>query len=369
MTDPSTLDPDVARAAIEYCYEQGWTDGLPVVPPSEDEVQKFLNHGGRDPQEVLAAMDHLGRVCTVEQAAISAIMAGCLPEHFPVVMATLEALRGEGTCFRGGCASTTGPCPFIVVNGPIRDQLEFNSTGNIFGSGFRANATVGRAVRLVILNVFGMRPHELDQATHGTPAKYSFCIAENEEESPWEPLHVEKGLPVDASAVTVYMARNTLHVENRDTQDPEQVLLTIADAMSYAGSVMSRGGSTTAVVMGPEHAQLVAGAGWSKADVKRFLWEHHGRPLGDLRRMGKGKVDPQMPASYEVLADNQKAGIPGPVQKTDDEPDDKFIHFSAAPERILLVVAGAKNAGISTVIPPFGAFGNPTSYTQRIRVP
>lgn len=344
MTDPSTLDPDAARAAIEYCYQEGWTDGLPIVPPTEDIVQQFIECGGRDPEEVLGTMEHLGRACTVEQAAINAVMAGCLPEYFPIVVATMHALRGEGGRFRGGSASTQGPAPFIVVNGPIRNQLGINSTGNIFGPGFRANATIGRAIRLIIQNVFGMLPHELDQATQGTPAKYTFCIGENEEESPWEPLHVEKGFAPESNAVTVYTARSNVHVENRQSADPEQVLLTIADAMSYLGSTIYLSeANSTAVVIGPEHAQLMARAGWSKADVKQFLWEHHGRTLGDLRLVGKAE--------------------------TTQGPDDTFFHFSVSPNNILVVVAGANNAGVSTVIPAFGPWSEPADVTVPISVP
>ncbi|HEY4684656.1 MAG TPA: hypothetical protein VII57_01285 [Dehalococcoidia bacterium] len=321
---------------VEHYYEQGWTDGLPVVPATAERVRDFADYVGRDPKEVVATLAHLDRTCTVELAAVAAIMAGCRKEHFPVVLAALEAFNAPRGWDTGLVQSTTGQCQMVIVNGPIRERLGFNSTGNLFGPGFRANATVGRALRLVILNAFGVRPHEFDQSTHGTPAKYTFCIAENEEESPWEPLHVERGFAKDASVVTAHFARSNLHVENRRSNKPEQVLLTIADSMSYAGSFEAGRGYT--VVMGPEHAQLLARQGWTKQAAKQFIWEHWGRTRGELRRFGLLR---------------------------DDGDEEQFLRFGQSPDSLLLVVAGAKNAGLSTVIPTV----SPDFFSQAIAEP
>jgi hypothetical protein len=323
------------QRAIEYCYQQGWTDGLPVVPVTEETVRAFLERTSRDPGEEIAAVAHLGRACTVEAAAVAAAMAGCRPEHFPVVLAAIESM--QPSISTGLLQSTTGQCQLVIVNGPARGRLGFNSAGNVFGPGFRANATVGRAIRLIVLNAFGIRPHEFDQACQGTPAKYSFCIAENEEASPWEPLHVERGFPAGASVVTTHFARSTLHVENRISSKPEEVLLTIADSMSYAGGWQAGRGYT--VVMGPEHAQLLARNGWSKRQAKEFLWEHWGRRRGDLRRLGL----------YHEMGDGTD-----PLSGTGANPegdDDEFVRFGESADSMLLVVAGANNAGVSTVVP------------------
>ncbi|MDR5709813.1 MAG: hypothetical protein QN172_05360 [Armatimonadota bacterium] len=314
---------------VESCYARGWTDGFPVVPPTENLVRAFLARVDRDPEEVILAQEHLGRRCTVRLAAANAVMAGCRPESFPVVLAALEALQllvGD----RAVLMPQHGQAVLVIVNGPIRDQLAFNCRDNVLGPGDRTNATVGRAVRLVILNALGIRPHGYDQSTQGTPAKFSFCIAENEEESPWEPLHVERGFGREESAVTVALAQSTLHVEQRDSKQPEHILLSIADSMSYAGAYFPwRFGHGSIVVMGPEHAQLLAQAGWSKRQVREFLWEHFGRRAGELRRLGKGGgLDPQLP-------------------------EEAFVRFAPAPEAITLVVAGARNAGVSTVCPTF----------------
>jgi hypothetical protein len=229
--------------------------------------------------------------------------------------------------------STTGQAEIMVVNGPVRQQFGFNCQDNIFSPGDRPNATVGRALRLIIMNALGIRPHVFDQSTQGTSAKYSCCIAENQEDSPWEPLHVERGFPRDSSTVTVQMVRSDLYVEHRATQVPEEILLTIADSISYAGMITQiteeRILHGAVVVMGPEHAQIIAGAGWSKQDVKRFLWENFGKTKGDLRRFGKVAHD------------------------LESKPDDAFIHTGGSPDSILLVISGANNAGVSTVCPSF----------------
>ena len=334
-----------AYSAIEYCYEQGWTDGLPVVPPSQELVDGFLAQTARDPGEVLITVRHLDRSCTVGQAAINSVMAGCKPEYFPVIIAVMDAFASGAGMVTGLLQSTTGQAEIVIVNGPIRQQLGFNCLDNIFSPGDRANATVGRALRLIVMNALGIRPHVFDQSTQGTSAKFSCCIAENEEDSPWEPLQVERGHTRDTSTVTVQMVRSDLYVEHRGTQVPEEILLTIADSMSYAGMITQiteeRILHGVVVVMGPEHAQIIARQGWSKPDVKRFLWENFGKPKSELRRFGKIALD---------LA---------------ERPSNAFIHTGASPDSVLLVVSGANNAGVSTVCPSFTVgrpgIGNGTS--------
>jgi hypothetical protein len=320
-----------ARQAIEYCYERGWTDGLPVVPPLQEFVDEFLAQTDRAPDDVIMTVPHLDRACTVRRAAINAVMAGCRPEYFPVVLAVIDAFASGAGTITGLLQSTTGQAEIIIVNGPIRQRLGFNCQDNIFSPGDRPNATIGRALRLIIMNAFGIRPHEFDQSTQGASAKYSCCIAENEEDSPWEPLHVERGFPAEASTVTVQMMRSDVYVEHRTSQVPEEILLTIADSMSYAGAITQvtedRIPHGAVVVMGPEHAQIIAKQGWSKKDVKQFLWEHFGKTKRELRRFGKLTHD---------LA---------------DEPEDAFIHSALSPDSILLVVSGANTAGVSAVCP------------------
>ena len=317
---------------IDYCYRQGWAaDGLPVVPPSEERVREFVEYVGRDPDEIMATMEPIHRKCSLEKAAINAVMAGCLPEYFPVVLAALEALEDNRYHFHGSTASTGGSAPLLIVNGPIREQLKMNGGLNVFGPGCRANATIGRTIRLIQLNVFGMYPGVFDQSTQGFSGKYSFCIAENEEESPWEPLHVERGLAIGESAVTVWGARSSIQLSQRGANTPEQILLTIADTIAHLGSITSKGQTT--VVMGPEHARLIADREWSKSDVKKFLHQHACRPVEDLEAVAK---------AYEGVGGGGPAGPDG------------YIRQGQTWEDILLVVAGGGNAGVSTVVYPWG---------------
>jgi hypothetical protein len=273
MTEPP--DPEAAQAAIEYCYAQGWSDGLPLVPASQPLVDRFLAATSRSPDEVIGELEQVGRTCTVYLAAINAAMAGCLPEYFPVVLAAFDALMRERAARGGGWQSTSGPAPMIVVNGPIRHEHGFNTAGGAFGPGFRPNATVARAIGLIVRNAFGIRPHVLEQATQGLPGRWSICLAENEEESPWPPFAADGGQPSGTSAVSATLLRTCEFVDNRHTPDPEQVLWDIADTISRTGSLIFRD-TSAGVVFCPEHAQMLAAAGFSKQSVQEWLMEHCG---------------------------------------------------------------------------------------------
>lgn len=335
-----------ARRAIEHCYEQGWTDGMPVVPAIPEFVDEFLAYTTRAPNEVICQAPHLRRTCTVRDAAVAGVMAGCRPDYFPLLVALVEAFSDIGPVMS---QSTTGRAYAVIINGPIRDRLGINYTHNIFGPGDRANATLGRALRLVVLNVFDIRPHELDQSTHGTPGKYTLVIGENEEANPWEPLHVEHGFSPEVSTVTIQQARSTMHIDHRTTQVPEEILYTMARSMSYLGHATasaSAGGRILqtneayhrnlgcVVVIGPEHARHIGSAGWSKSDVRQFLFKHWGNTAGELRMCGE-------PPEIEGL------------------PDDAFIGASGTPESIMIVVSGADNAGESTLLPGYGRLAGP----------
>jgi hypothetical protein len=315
-----------ARAAIDYYFDNGFTDGLPVVPPIDEFVQEFLQTTARSPEETILSLSHINRTCTVRHAAINAVMAGCRPEYFPVVLASLDALHqiGGATMMQ----STTGQAAAFIVNGPVRQRLAINCEGNIFGPGERANSTIARAVRLVILNVMEIRPRDLDQSTQGTPAKYACFFGENEEQSPWEPLHVELGFAAETSTVTAQLIRSDLHVEHRSTQEPEHILHTIADSLSYAGGIYEappyNRNNGAVIVLGPEHAQIIASGGWDKQRVRQFLYDNYGKHVRDLRRFGK-------------------------VIELEEEPDDRFVHSAKSPETLTIVVSGAPNAGVSTV--------------------
>lgn len=348
----TVVDEEMAAAVlIERCFEEGFTDGLPVVPPLRPLVERFLATTARGPDEVLWEMPELDRSCTVATAAVNAVMAGCRPEHFPVVLAAAEAIVDEGALVSGGGAgSSSGGGPLIVVNGPVRHSLGFNTSGNVFGPGYRANATVGRAIRLMLMNAFGIRPPTLDQSLHGNPLKYTCCIAENEEASPWAPLHVDLGCDPDQSAVSALWVRSVEQVDNRRTTDPTHILNDLADTMARSGAT-TRQQWRQCVVLGPMHAATIAASGMSKEDVKVYLSEHAGKLQSELAAVGKrGVAQGQASAREEGLPRQvRRPARPGcaPV------PGDEFVLTVADPENILVVVAGGTHVEVSSVLQPF----------------
>jgi hypothetical protein len=338
MAEADGLDPDAAQRAIEYCYEQDWSDGLPLVPASQPLVDQFLAQTSRDPEEVIGTLEQVGRDCTVYLAAINAAMAGCRPGYFPLVLAALEALMAERAARGGGWQSTSGPAPLIVVNGPVRAQLGFNSTGGVFGPGFRPNATVARAIGLIVRNAFGIKPQVLEQATQGIPGRWSICIGENEEESPWEPFCVDGGLPAGTSAVSATLLRTSEFVDNRHSHHPEDVLWDLAGTISRTGAQIFKE-AATGVVLCPEHAQMLAAAGYSKADVQDWLTQHCGSTPADLRRAGKGDLSKISPADAAQQAGTGTGEISA---------------LMTSRQQVPVIVAGARNAAISMVVRIFG---------------
>jgi hypothetical protein len=345
------IEIDEVRRAIEDYFERGWTDGLPVMPVTDSILAEFLAQTSREPDEVLLAMPHLNRNCTVRLAAINAAMAGCLPEYFPVVVAAWSALNAEGYVTRGIWQSTTGTAPMLLVNGPVRERIGLNSRGNVFGSGFRANATIGRAIRLTAINVFGLRPGELDQATQGNPAKYTACIAENEEDSPWPAFHVEHGFQAHDSAVTAFTMRNVAHIEARHTTVPEQLALDITDTIRRTGALIHETISAC-IALGPEHAKLFANAGWSKDDLRRFVYEHAVNRREHLAAVGKDAVSGK---TRWRLSGEHPDSVP---DSTDGAGEVRVLGSEHA---VQIMVAGAHNAGVSAVIETFGPRGGPPS--------
>ncbi|MGH3327975.1 MAG: hypothetical protein ACRDPT_09340 [Streptomycetales bacterium] len=364
QTGPATagesLEPHPAQAAIEYCYERGWTDGLPVVPCTESYLSCFLDQVDRDPDDVVFAMPHLNRSCTVRFAAMNAAMAGCRPEYFPVVLAAWDSLRQEGYAARGIWQSTTGCATLLVVNGPVRDRIGVNSKGNVFGSGFRANATIGRAVRLAAVNAFGLRPQVLDQATQGTPAKYTCCIGENEEDSPWAALHTDLGHSPDTSTVTAMMMRSSVHIEARHTVVPEQLLYDIVDTVTRTGALIHETISCC-IVLSPEHAHMVAGNGWSKRQIQEFVYAEAVRSQEALDRVGKGSVSRH--TRWRVPNDHPDA-VAGQHISAERTAERNAVRVLNSPEAVLVVVAGAPNAGVSAVVETFGPRGGRPATTR-----
>ena len=349
------LDVEDPWQAIEACFVQEWTDGLPVVPPTVPLVEAMLGGGPWPADEILLHEPVRDRAVTAWHAAINAVMAGCRPEYFPVVGAALTALGDPDFKLHGPATSTGGAALMIIVNGPVRETIGLHSGGNLFGPGVRANATIGRAIRLVLLNCLGCRPGVLDQSTQGWPGKYTLCFAEHEMASPWEPLHVSRGFRADQSAVTVFAAESGHNVLVHAASEPETLLRAFADTMASLGS-LSPGGSV--IVVAPEHAQHLARAGWSRGRTQAWLYQHAWRSLADLKRAGK--IEAQFLTSAEMRGwlyrhppDGAKAVATEPDSHARVLPGDEAIavHRGLGPEDILLCAGGGAAGGHSAFFP------------------
>jgi hypothetical protein len=270
-------------SAINRHYQgQGWTDGLPIVPPTHDDVREFLRFTDREPREVVAVLPPRQGEATVERIAINAVMAGCRPEYLPVILTAVEALTDPAFNLDSIQATTHPVTPLIIVNGPIAREIGINGGYNAFGQGFRANLTIGRALRLLLMNVGGGLPGTGDRATQGTPAKIAYCVAENEEANPWEPLHVEHGFPRETSVVTAIACEGPHNIQDHYSYTGLGILKVVAGAMVQAGSNNILAGGHPLLCLGPEHAATIAGDGYSKRQVKEFLVEHARFPLARL---------------------------------------------------------------------------------------
>ena len=343
-------------ALQEHFFAQGWTDGLPVVPPIPERVAEFLAHCEMQPDDLICIIPTRNRAISAEKVAINCVMAGCRPDFMPVVVAILQAMAEPNYLFHASITSTGGAAPFVVVNGPVRNELEMNSGVNVFGPGNRANATIGRAVRLILINVAGARPGVLDKSTQGHPGKYSYCIAEAEEVSAWEPYHVERGFHPSTSTVTVFAGESGHGIQNHESGDGEELLSCIAREMASIGGFTL---GQSVLVLSPEHAGVIAKTGWSKAGVKQFLFDHATQSLADLRRFGK--VAGTFPAQYRRADLQEKlveAGRPEgegahyqALAEIEGDPEARHIHRGFGPDDIVMVVAGGAAGGHSAFIP------------------
>ena len=325
--------------AIELCYQRGWTDGLPVIPPTEERVLSFLEVIGRAPSDVVSVEPVRGRVITAEKVAIAAVMAGCLPQYMPVVMAAVECMVQPEFNLHGTSASTAGSAPLLVINGPIRHQLGFASGHNLFGPGpdRRANATVGRAIRLLLINVLQNHPGVLDRSTLGHPGKYSYCIAEDEESSPWGPLHVERGFSSDTSTVTVFASLGPSQIDIRRGGTVEALLTAVADLMLGFGP----GHSEIILIVSPEHGGFIREAGWSRQQVCDFLFQKARRTARQWAEVFKGEV-------------------PAPGA------EDNMVPVCLTPEAVVLLAGGGSGGPWSALIPRWSRGVNSQSVTRQI---
>ncbi len=330
------VEDDFERINALY-LERGWGDGLPIVPPTAERVERMLAYCDRPYDVPLAKMAPRYGEATPLRLAANAVMAGCRPEYFPLLMLAIEAMCEEPFNLYGVQATTHLCAPLVIVNGPVAQELGINSGHNAFGPGTQSNATLGRAIRLALVNIGGAIPTLGDMSTFGAPSKYSYFVAENESANPWEPLHVERGLAHDATAVTVIGAECPHNVNDHESLSAEGILTTIAGTMISTGSNDVYYAAQPLVVMGPEHAKTIAAGGYSKADAKRFLYEHAHLPLG---RFSRENIERRFKVNFKERFANAGPDAPVPmVQRAED---------------IMLAVIGGAGKH-SAIIPTFGA--------------
>jgi hypothetical protein len=326
----------------EWYYEQGYTDGLPVMVPTPEKVAAMLEALGGDPGHIECHVPPRWGALTRQVLAINMVMAGCQPAYAPVVRAAMLALCESAFNLNGVQATTHMASPLLVVNGPIAAEIGMNGGCNAFGSGNRANATIGRALRLVMLNVGGGWPGDLDKSTLGHPGKYTYCVAENEATSPFAPYHVEKGFEPEASTVFVMAAEPPHSVVNHVANDAEGILDSLCSAMSTIAHNTAVASGHCAVVIGPEHAATIAAQGWKRGDIKSYLWLHAGNRFGALafeHRYGK-VYNRNLPVWYKRELDARCPIVP-------------------SPEHIHLFVIGGEAGRFSAFIPGWGNMSSP----------
>lgn len=320
-------DVEDVFAAQEFYHSSGWTDGLPVVPPTPEAVAACLDWAGTAPNQLIGVEPVRERSITAEKLAINAVMAGCLPMHFPVVVAAWTAMLQEEFLLHGASASTGGCAVMLVLNGPIRQEIGTDGTFNALGSSDRATSVIGRALRLGLINQLDVRPGQIDRSTFGHPGKFSYCIAEDEEGTSWNSLAEERGIPAEASAVTVLAAGAPRQVMNEWTTQPEEILETFAAEIRANMRNYSIWPGNYAVLIPPQLRTHFEAAGWSKADVAQCLFERARIHRREWAKVGKGAV-------------------------VRDRGDTEYPAMESA-DQLLVIAAGGPAGGFGMVIPPW----------------
>ena len=327
------LDADPG-AIFDHFYAKGWTDGLPVIPPTEARVSEMLRFTDHDPREVIAEIPPRNAPATPENVAVNAVMAGCLPEHLPALIAAVRAMAEPAYNLYGRQTTTHPGAHLMILHGPVRSELEVNCRQNAFGQGRRANATLGRAIRLLLTNVGGGVPGVTDMATHGHPGKFSYTIGEDEEGSPWRPFHADRGFAPETSAVTMICAEAPHNVNDLVSKTPHRYLGTAASAFCALGvNGLYRSGlpSEQMLVLTAEAARWLADHGWTKADVSQYLFETARQPVRLLRDRGGFGMTPLAPF-------------------VDPEEDEDMAPVVPRPEDVLVVVAGGHGRHMNAVL-------------------
>lgn len=339
------------EAAVDYCYTQKWTDGLPVIPPTRGAIERIVEYLRRAPSDIVGVTPPRNGVATIEKIAINCVMAGCKPAYVPVVIAAIEAMLEDRFNLNGVQTTTHGCAPLLMVSGPVVKALEFNTREGAFGHGCRASAAIGRAVRLILWNIGGGYPGEPCKTTHGHPGYYSFCIAEDQDSNPWDPTHVDRGFNAADSVVTVTATAGPHLIATGAGYGPAQdVLCVLADDIATLGSCNVTGGELV-LVMGPMAARNLANAGMSRLAVKQELMRLATRPVREVKR--RRSIAETHPMHWTRIAD-----------RNDDEARVPFIR--SLDNLVLLVTGGWGSGGAFCSLCP--GWGAPGGYTVAKRV-
>ena len=313
--------------AQEFYHSRGWTDGFPIVPPVPEAVKACLEWANLPPGELIGVEPVRERVISAEKLAVNAVMAGCLPSHFPLVVTAWTAMLQEEFLLHGATASTGGCAILLIINGPVRLEINAGASFNALGGGGRANAAIGRAIRLGLINLLDVRPGDIDRSTLGHPGKISYCIAEDEENSPWPSLAETRGVPAEVSAVTAFAAGAPRQIMNEWTREPEEILETYAAEMRANMRNYSIWSGNYAIVVPAQHRDILHGAGWSRDDIAQFLHQRARIKRGEWAKVGKAKV-------VRGKEDEEYCALP-------------------APEDLLILAAGGPAGGFGAIIPPW----------------
>lgn len=337
---PSSLSSRRVKAenideGVETFHRNGWTDGLPVILPTEEKVEEFLSAAGLSAEDVLGVEPTKGMVATAEKVAINTVMAGCLPMHMPVVAAATRAMCQDRFNLHAISVSTMGAAVLTLVSGPAVGELGMNTGVSLYGPGNRANSAIGRAVRLILMNVMGARPGVLDQATQGHPGKHTWCFAENTDASPWQPFHVDRGMDDGQSAVTVFAALSPIQVGEHASDKPEGVLDAFIDPLF----AMQPGMKEALFVFCPEHARTFREAGWDRRDVAEYLYHAASRPASEWAARRRPAAD-----------------------RSGDEP----VSALDSPASAVIAVGGGMGGAWSSVIPMWSAGAKTLSVTEPV---
>lgn len=289
---------------MEACYERGWTDGLPVVPPTPLRVIRMLRGTDRDAAEIIGRVPPDNVECTIEKLAINAVMAGCKPEYFPTVIAAVEAALQDLFCMHGLLCTTYFSTPVVIVNGPVSRQIGMNSGVNALGQGNRANATIGRALQLIIRNVGGGVPGGIDRATMGNPGKYSYCFSEDESDDDWNSLAMDRGFSRDDSVLSLFAGDGLQPILDQQSRTPESLARSMALSLSTVVHAKLYGMADAILLVSPEHRRVLRQGGWSKEDLRRALYAELVTPGAELIRGARGIAE-GMPVALKDQALNK----------------------------------------------------------------